>query len=719
MLTEHFRCVAPIIEFSKGQFYGHRLTPLRLPTASERLDPPLIDVFVEDGFRKGDVNVPEAEFIVSEIAAIAEDERMSKRTIGVTTLLGQNQAAHIYKEIEQRLGTEVMERHTIRVGDPTAFQGDERDVMFVSLVAQREDSPLSGNRYEQRFNVALSRARDRTYLVRSVELDQLRTSDQLRRSLLEHFRCPYPAETSDLKDRRDRCESDFEREMFDLLCERGFRVNTQVRVGNFRIDLVVEGDNDQRIAIECDGDRYHGPDKWPDDMMRQRILERAGWTIWRCFASRFVRNRQVVVDEVAAFLAARGIEPINDGEEWISHHTELRTWRLPSPEDAEPAPAVGQSPPDDGATDDAWPAPVQKTDVLSAAEGPDFNVNLTRVTESQVQNAILNLMSDKRVWSNGELKGALVDVLALSDADRAPANFRPGEEKWEELVNNALSPSRGNSLHSKGLVKSAGRGLHVLSDDDMAGPAEKAAVVRPSSPEDDEKSYSPPAIEIGTEYQIASLVVPLEEVEQIYQPEYKPRLERLIDATLQAEAPMYEDILIERIARAHKKSGQAGLFRISLHRQFPIVIHRWKKMAGTWCSTKRWILASWLRIDRPDQIGDLTETLLSLNSRAWLCLLSEEARRKPMSLPILHGLSAWLDCVSLRGSGLKLLSQWQKRRARIDVRLVNALRYRGRARSWQPSNVGTPLLRLRLQQFNIRYIIVFTTASRFVYNPIK
>jgi hypothetical protein len=61
-------------------------------------------------------------------------------------------------------------------------------------------------------------------------VDQLRASDQLRRSLLEHFRCPYPAETSDLKDRRDRCESDFEREMFDLLCERGFRVNTQVRV---------------------------------------------------------------------------------------------------------------------------------------------------------------------------------------------------------------------------------------------------------------------------------------------------------------------------------------------------------------------------------------------------------------------------------------------------------------------------------------------------------
>ena len=49
--------------------------------------------------------------------------------------------------------------------------------------------------------------------------------------------------------------------------------------------MVVEGANDERLAIECDGDRYHGPDKWADDMQRQRVLERAGWVFWRCFAS--------------------------------------------------------------------------------------------------------------------------------------------------------------------------------------------------------------------------------------------------------------------------------------------------------------------------------------------------------------------------------------------------------------------------------------------------
>ena len=41
--------------------------------------------------------------------------------------------------------------------------------------------------------------------------------------------------------------------------------------------MVVEGDNDSRLAIECDGDRFHGPDRWDSDMRRQRILERAGW----------------------------------------------------------------------------------------------------------------------------------------------------------------------------------------------------------------------------------------------------------------------------------------------------------------------------------------------------------------------------------------------------------------------------------------------------------
>lgn len=552
MLTEHFRCVAPIIEFSKAQFYGHRLTPLRLPLASERLDPPLIDVFVEEGFRKGDTNPAEAKYIVTEIEALTKNDAFARRTIGVTTLLGQDQAKHIYNEIEQTLGTEVMERHSIRVGDPTAFQGDERDIMFVSLVAQRDDKPLSGSGYDKRFNVALSRARDRTYLVRSVELDQLRTSDQLRRKLLEHFRCPYPSETTDLADRRGRCESDFERVFFDLLSERGYRIDTQVRVGNFRIDIVVEGENDRRVAIECDGDRYHGPDKWPDDMMRQRVLERSGWTVWRCFASRFVRNRDAVVEELVGFLSAMGIEPVSDGDGWVSRHTELRTWRAPENEELE-GEVTSNIPTVETATEADRDPPEQDIDEPGSEETAENEPrNEDRVTERQVQEAILQLMSDGRIWSNAELKEALPAILPLSGADRQPSNSRPGEEKWEELVNNAFSPARGNSLQSRGLVSSAGRGLHVLSGDEEHSVEDEAVPQEPFQ-EANSPAYSSPDNSEGAEYRIAELDIAPTDDDRIYEEAYKSDLECLVDLVLEVEAPIYKDILIERIARAHRK----------------------------------------------------------------------------------------------------------------------------------------------------------------------
>jgi very-short-patch-repair endonuclease len=337
MLKEHFRCVAPIIEYSKAQFYSHQLEPLRLPSASERLDPPLVDIMVEDGYRKGKVNPPEVDCIVDAISRISDDPAMKGRSIGVTTLLGQEQAVAIQTAIEQVLGTEVMLRHDIRVGEPVAFQGDERDIMFISLVADRGSTGLSGLGYEQRFNVAASRARDRMVLVRSVELEDLRPSDRLRRSLIEHFHAPFAGDGALSADRRTRCESPFETDMYDLLVERGFRVDTQVPVGSKRIDLVVEGSDDRRLAIECDGDRYHGPEQWPDDMARQRMLERAGWVVWRCFASRFLRDRRGVIDELVEVLAARGIFPESGDALPPSRHTEHRRWRS-MPLDAEHVP---------------------------------------------------------------------------------------------------------------------------------------------------------------------------------------------------------------------------------------------------------------------------------------------------------------------------------------------------------------------------------------------
>jgi very-short-patch-repair endonuclease len=326
MLREHFRCVAPIIEYSKREFYDHQLRPLRIPKASERLDPPLIDVLVEDGFRKGDINPAEARFIVDEIKRIASDPKLAGRTIGVVSLLADKQALAVWERLTQELGPEAMEEHDIACGDARTFQGKERDIMFLSMVCAPNEvgGVLSRDAFAQRFNVAASRAKDRMYLVRSVDLEHLSGADRHRRSLISHFAAPFAQDEGRTENLRTLCESPFEREVYDELSQRGYWVTPQVRVGQYRIDLVVEGHNDTRLAIECDGDRYHGADKWAEDMQRQRVLERAGWMFWRCFASTFIRRRKEVVEDLLKTLSDRGVEPIGSEGAPRSVHTEQR-----------------------------------------------------------------------------------------------------------------------------------------------------------------------------------------------------------------------------------------------------------------------------------------------------------------------------------------------------------------------------------------------------------
>ena len=80
-----------------------------------------------------------------------------------------------------------------------------------------------------------------------------------------------------------------------------------------RVDLVVEGADDSRLAVECDGDKYQGPQQWIEDMRRQRSLERVGWVFWRCFAAAFMRRREAVLEDLRRALTARGIEPVGRG----------------------------------------------------------------------------------------------------------------------------------------------------------------------------------------------------------------------------------------------------------------------------------------------------------------------------------------------------------------------------------------------------------------------
>lgn len=230
---------------------------------------------------------------------------------------------HFQTRLVAEVGTDAIARHRIMCGNASTFQGQERDVMFLSMVAcPKSVRSQVTTLIEQRINVAMSRARDRMYLVRSVAASMLQPKD-LKLAVIEHFENP-------MRDARqaldhgvlEETEFPFEREVGAMLLDRGYRIRPQVRVGAFRIDFVVEGEGDRRLAVELDGDRYHGPDRWHEDILRQRALERVGWTFWRCWGSHWLADKQGCFDDLLAAVGRMGIEPVGADKASAKEHTE-------------------------------------------------------------------------------------------------------------------------------------------------------------------------------------------------------------------------------------------------------------------------------------------------------------------------------------------------------------------------------------------------------------
>jgi Protein of unknown function (DUF559). len=317
MLKEHFRCVPEIIQFNNDQFYGGQIEPLRLPKSFEILEPPIRTVRIAEGRREvstAAINYPEAEALVTQIEACCSDKLYASKTMGVISLQGFEQARVIQEMLRERIGDlEIMNRRII-CGDAYSFQGDERDVMFLSMVAagNMRIGALTKQTDEKRFNVAASRAKDQTWLFHSVDLDDL-NPNCMRAKLLGYYLDPGRVVREE-KEFDNLFESNFEKDVFKLISARGYSVRPQVKVGRYnkRIDMVIEGMRN-RLAVECDGDNWHGPDRWEQDMERQRLLERIGWIFWRVMASTFYRNPEKAMQSLWVQLNEMCIEPTQKG----------------------------------------------------------------------------------------------------------------------------------------------------------------------------------------------------------------------------------------------------------------------------------------------------------------------------------------------------------------------------------------------------------------------
>jgi very-short-patch-repair endonuclease len=309
-LLEHFRCVPEIIQFSNQLCYGGEIRALRDGSAN-RIKQPLVAHRVKNGKEDNGVNEIEALEIVSLVCAVCKLEEYETSTIGVICMVGTDQALYIDSVLRQRLTVAEYKRRRILCGNASQFQGDERDVIFLSMVNSPSEKPLTLRQREDAkkvFNVAASRARDQLWVVHSLDPQRDLKPGDLRLQLIAHAENP-KLPRPQTEEGRKRFHSDFEKEIFQALSRANYSVTRHWPVGDCIIDLVVEGEGGRRAAVQCDGDRLQSVEIVVEALERQFSLERLGWEFVRLRASEYFRAPERAVKKLFQRLQELEIEP--------------------------------------------------------------------------------------------------------------------------------------------------------------------------------------------------------------------------------------------------------------------------------------------------------------------------------------------------------------------------------------------------------------------------
>ncbi len=158
------------------------------------------------------------------------------------------------------------------------------------------------------------------WLFHSLRSADIPNRDCLRRRLLEFFQSRpddpdrvVPARVSEDINVHP-FDSIFEQRVFNRIVERNYLAHPQFEVHGKRIDIVIEGAV-RKLAVECDGDHWHGPERYQADSERQRDLERYGWMFFRIRESEFNWDPVQAMSKLWPLLDELDILPIRFDEE--------------------------------------------------------------------------------------------------------------------------------------------------------------------------------------------------------------------------------------------------------------------------------------------------------------------------------------------------------------------------------------------------------------------
>jgi len=331
MLRWHYRSRHhSLIAFSNHEFYEDRLHVVPSPGEPGRGQGLAFQHVPEGVFDRGGsaTNRTEAQLVAEAVMTHAQEYPNKSLGVGAFSVK-QRDAILDELELLRRADPSLENFFATATAEPffvknlENIQGDERDVIFVSVGYGKDSSgymamrfgPLSNEGGERRLNVLITRAREYCCVfssIRSEDIDLARARSRGAQSLKSFLKYAETGllDTGTFTGRG--YDSEFERQVAQALTQQGYETHPQVGVAGFFIDLaVVDPEKAGRylLGIECDGANYHRSRSARDrDRIRESVLQDRGWVIHRIWSTDWFHRPEEELRKTLAAIEAAKIE---------------------------------------------------------------------------------------------------------------------------------------------------------------------------------------------------------------------------------------------------------------------------------------------------------------------------------------------------------------------------------------------------------------------------
>ena len=317
-----------LIAFSNHYIYDNELVIFPSPGGPrEKMG---VDLVRTDGEYSKGLNPNEAARVVDDIVEFMETD--INRSLGVVTMnqsqmelieasvIRQSQSNSKVRAYIEKWNTNDEGLQKFFVKNIENVQGDERDVIFISTVYGKDSlgkfrqsfGPINGAAGKRRLNVLFSRAKEKIRTFTSIPLDMLNPGEHnegaiLLKRWLEYSATGTLGESLNLSAKAEfGPDSPFEEHVIECIESIGYIACPQVGVSNYFIDIGVrhpDYDLGYLCGVECDGASYHSSKSARDrDILRQEVLERLGWDIYRIWSTDWFRDSRGQTERLKKYL---------------------------------------------------------------------------------------------------------------------------------------------------------------------------------------------------------------------------------------------------------------------------------------------------------------------------------------------------------------------------------------------------------------------------------